>query len=167
MPEQITKDSVVGDELHHWTIQEYQQYRRPMAWFVMMGIAGAILIFLSLLWGNFLFLVIILLFGIILFLQSEQEPATVPFSITNLGIMVGNRLYVYDELESFYIIYHPPQVKSLYFETKSVWRPRVHVPLDDQNPLDIRDTLLEHLKEDLEKEEEPMSEKLARDFQIH
>lgn len=167
MPQQMARTTVAGDILHQWTIQEYEQYTRKLSWFVLMGIVGSVLIILALWRGNFLFLVIIILFGIILFLQSEQRPPQIPFKITDIGIIIGSRLYAYDELENFYIIYQPPVVKSLYFETKAPYRPRIHIPLLDQNPLEIRESLLQFLPEDLEQEQEPLSERMARDLQIH
>ena len=47
--------------------------------------------------------------------------------------------------KSFFIIYQPPEVKSLYFEFKALTKPRLVIPLKDQNPVEIRKTLLEHL----------------------
>jgi hypothetical protein len=36
------------------------------------------------------------------------------------------------------------------------------IPLENQNPLDIRKLLTEYLEEDLDKEDEPISEGLSR-----
>ena len=45
----------------------------------------------------------IILFAIILFLQSHQLPPQVDFKITELGIIVGGRFYTYSEFNNFYI----------------------------------------------------------------
>jgi len=41
------------------------------------------------------------------------------------------------------------------------------VPLLDENPLTVRDSLKTFLEEDLEKEAEPMSDLFARRWKIH
>ena len=167
MPEQINDSSLIGQTLHEWTIQEYEQHQRGTAWYIIMFILGTFLVVFSLLKGNFLFALVIMLFAIILFLQTKQAPLQLVFRITDLGVIVGNRFYSYSELDSFYFIYQPPQVKTLYFETKSAFRPLLPIPLLDVNPLDVRTSLLEFLSEDVEKEQEPVSDQIARNWRFH
>ncbi len=167
MPQQIADSTLVGDTLHEWTIQEYEQHQRGTAWYIVMCILGTFFVIYSLVTGNFLFALVIMLFAIILFLQTKQTPPQLPFRITDLGVVVGTRFYSYSELDFFYIIYQPPQVKTLYFETKSAFRPVLRIPLLDVNPLDVRASLLEFLSEDVEKEEEPVSDQIARNWRIH
>ncbi len=158
---------MLGKDLHEWEIKEYEQYERGTKWYLLMIIIGSALVIYGIFSGNFLFALIIILFAIILFLQSHQKPTQVPFKITELGLVIGNRFYDYGELESFYIIYDPPEVKSLFVETKSTVKPLLRIPLNEHNPLRIRDTLKEFLLEDLEKEEEPYSDKFARAWKLH
>ena len=108
-----------------------------------------------------------LLFAIIIFLQSHQKPLELPFVITELGVVLNNRFYPYSELENFYIIYNPPEVKMLFIETLSTLRPALRIPLMDRDPNEVRHTLREFLSEDIEKEEEPFSDMVARRWQIH
>ncbi|MBU0597077.1 hypothetical protein KJ641_03470 [Patescibacteria group bacterium] len=167
MPIKIEEDTIVGSLKFEWTIQEYDQHERNRAWYFFMLVVGFILIIQAVLTGNFLFALIIILFAIILFLQSHQEPLQVPFQITELGIIISDRFYTWKEFESFYIIYQPPQVKTLFLETGSIWRPILRIPLLDNNPIEIKHTLREFLAEDLEKEEEPISDQLGRNWRIH
>ncbi|PIT86513.1 MAG: hypothetical protein COU33_02745 [Candidatus Magasanikbacteria bacterium CG10_big_fil_rev_8_21_14_0_10_43_6] len=167
MPQQVTVDTLVGDTLYQWTIKEYEEHTRGKRWYIVMSVVGVLLVLFGLLSGNFLFSLIIMLFAIILYLQSHQKAPDVLVSITDLGVLIGSRFYSYGELESFYLIYEPPHVKSLFFETQSVYRPRIQVPLLDMNPIDIRKSLLSFLQEDIEKEQEPFSEQFARNWQIH
>ena len=167
MPKPLTRDTLTGDVLHQWTIQEYDQHKRGTVWYVLMISLGLILILYGLLYSNFLFSLIIILGAIILFLQSHQEPPQVAFQITELGVVVGTKFYAYSELDSFYLIYNPPEIKTLFIETNSALRPMLRVPLLDENPLEIRASLREFLDEDLEKEEEPKGDTLARRWKIH
>ncbi len=153
--------------MHEWTILEYEQHERNLAWYVIMGLAGLFLVGYGLLTGNFLFALIIILFAIILFLRSHQTPNQVLFQITELGVVVGSRFYPYTELKDFYIIYNPPAVKTLFLNPNSIMRPILHIPLLDKNPVEVKHSLRAFLPEDLEKEKEPISEEIGRSWKMH
>ncbi len=165
MPQQITENTTIGNPLYEWAFPEYEKFSRGRLWYAIMISLGVIFIVYGMASGNFLFSLIIALFGIILFIQQHQDPHQIAFAITDLGIVVGNRFYTYSELEAFYIIYDPP-IKTLFFETKTTLHPVLHIPIQDQNPLDLRFALLEFLPEDLEKDAEPTSELAARNWKI-
>ncbi|MFA6427777.1 MAG: hypothetical protein WCW16_05070 [Candidatus Magasanikbacteria bacterium] len=167
MPKQISPDIIIGEVLHEWSIPEYEQYQRNKAWYIIMFVLGGSMVLYAILSNNFLFALIIILFAIILFLQSHQQPIVIPFKITEMGVVVNNRFYSYIELDSFYLFYNPPDVKTLFIETRNVSRPKLRVPLMDMDPNEIRATLKEFLEEDLEKEEEPISDMIGRKWQIH
>jgi len=167
MAEVLSENTILGDVLHQWTIREYERHERGTWWHVFMITLGLGLIVYALVTSNFLFALVIVLFGIILYLQSNQHPQDVQFAITDLGILVGVTFYPYADFESFYLIYRPPHVKMLYFDPKGALKPLVRIPLFDENPVELRHTLLEHLNEDLEKEDEPLSDQFARNWKIH
>jgi hypothetical protein len=167
MPKKLSEQPITGETLHEWTIQEYEQHERALLWYILMLSVGLAMVLFAMFTGNFLFAVIIILFAIILFLQSHQLPPQVAFKITELGVILGDRFYPYSEFDSFYIIYQPPEVKTLYLTHKSIYRPMLRIPLLDENPVETRHTLREFLSEDLEKEEEPMADRVARNWRIH
>ncbi len=167
MPKPLDQQTNLGEVLHEWTIQEYEQHARGLPWYVISIILGIGLVFYGILTGNFLFSLIIILFAIILFLQSHQAPPQVRFQIAELGVVIGNRFYNYSEFDSFYIIYNPPEIKTLFLETKSPFRPKIVVPFLDQDPVEIRQTLRAYVAEDTEKEDEPLGERIARNWRIH
>lgn len=167
MPQIVQDNTLIGDIIEEWEVKEYEHYPRPRAWYVIMGTGGALLILYSIITGNLLFSAIIILSGIILFLQDNHPAEAVPVAITDLGVVVGNRFYPYKELESFFIVYQPPEVKVLFIKTKSALRPMLRISLLEHNPVDIRSKLRKYMNEDLDQEEEPTSDKLARWWQIH
>ena len=168
MPKKLEENLNIGEVLHEWSIPEYEQHERNRAWYIIMGVIGVSLIVYSLLSANFLFSLILILFIIIIFLQSHQEPIIIPFRITDLGVIVNDRFYLYSELNEFYIIYNPgDELKMLYVETVGNFTPRLRVPLMDNDPNEIRITLRSFIDENLEKEEEPFSDMIARKWRIH
>ncbi len=167
MPETLTKNSITGDVVHEWTVQEYDQHQRGLLWYIFMISGALVLVVYGFISNNFLFSLIIILSAIILFIQSYQAPPQVPFAITELGVILGNRFYKYSELKDFYIIYQPPEVKTLFIEPKSGLRPILRIPLLDQDPLDIREAMTMFLEEELEIEDEPFTDMFARRWKIH
>lgn len=168
MPKKIEENLNIGEILHEWSIPEYEQHERNRAWYIIMGVVGTILIAYSLLSSNFLFSLVLILFIIIIFLQSHQEPIIIPFRITDLGVIVNDRFYQYSELNEFYIIYNPEEgLKMLYLETAGNFTPRLRVPLMDNDPNEIRITLRSFMEENIGKEEEPFSDMIGRKWRIH
>ena len=158
---------LTGDIIHQWTIQEYDQHQRGVRWYIIMITAGLLFVVYGLMSNNFLFSLIIILAGIIMFIQSHQSPPQVLFAITELGVVIGHKFYNYSELKSFFIIYQPPEVKNLFFQTASAVHPIVSIPLLDVNPVEIRETLLEFMSEDLDTEKEPLSVTIARRWRMN
>lgn len=168
MPQNLAKEEVnVGNIIFTWKVKEYRQYERDRRWYTIMLVVGILLVAYGVIAANYLFALIIILFGIIIFLGDLREPLEVPFGITNLGIIVGNKFYRFSELNNFWVIYNPPEVKNLYFSFSSFFKHRLQVPLLDFDPRPIREYLNQYLNEDLEQEEEPMSDRFARLFRLH
>lgn len=166
MPKPITEGLAIGQPRHEWTISEYEPVRWSKNWYITMITLGLVLVIVGLITENPLFSLIIILFGIILYLQSQQKSPQVLFMITDLGVILGNRFYPYAELENFSLIYNPP-VKKLFIETHSPVRPMLRIPLLEENPVDLRNTLLEFLPENTEREEEPVSDLIARWWKLN
>lgn len=167
MPKPLTENLTMGDTLHEWILSEFEEHERGHLWYFLVISVGVVLVLIAIFSDNFLFALIIILGAIIMFLQHHQEPQRVLFQITELGIVLGKKFYSFSELNDFYIIYQPPRVKALFIGTKSIARPTLRIPLYSQNPIEIRHTLLQHLDEDLEKEEEPLSESIVRHWKLH
>jgi len=161
MPEETNKDQVHGKKLLSWKFFEFNQYQRNKGWYVGMTIVGGFLVIYALLTQNLLFaLVIIMIVLVILMMQRNARELT--FTIYEDGILLSEQFFDYKEIEKFYIIYEPPEIKSLYFEFKSIFHPRAPINLMDQNPVKVRELLLQYLPEDLERENEPFSDQIAR-----
>ncbi len=54
----------------------------------------------------------------------------------------------------------------LFFQSKSALEPMVRIPLLDTDPVEVRFSLLQYLPEDSEKEDEPISDQLARNLRL-
>ena len=151
-----------GKILASWSVSEYEKHERSLVWYIAAGVLGFALFVWAIFTFNYLFALIIVLFSAIVYLRATSDPNIVKFLITTKGVRIGRREYQYKDIDRFWIIYDPPDVKKLYLAFKRSLAPRVMVPLKNQNPVKIREILLDFLFEDLEKEDEPMSEVIGR-----
>lgn len=166
----MNKDKEINKEhgkiLMSWSFSEDDHYERSWMWYVGILLVGLLFLVYAIMVNNFLFALIILISVIIIFTYSVKEPTEVNITITDNGIAIGKKFFSYEQLKNFWIVYNPPQVKKLFFNPKSRIMPELTVSLGDENPLKVREMLLKYLEEDLDREEEPLSEEVARWFKI-
>ena len=156
-----------GKGLFNWNVPEYEQHNRSKIWYISAISIAVLLILFSFLTNNFLFAVIIIIASLIIILNDGSVPVSVNIKIMEEGIIVGKKFYDYDEFKNFSIVYKPRlDVKNLYLEFKNVLKHRLSIPLNNINPLPIRENLLKYLEEDLERTDQPLSEGLARLFKL-
>lgn len=152
----------IGNVLKSWEMPEFIAHDRGRWWYFIAGVLAAILLVYAIVKTNYLFAIIILIFAIIIILSGLRKPEPIAVQITETGILLGEHFYPYRDINCFHIVYQPPMVKCLYFETKSSLRPRVTLHLENENPVEIRNLLAEHIKEDHEQLDEPFSEFIGR-----
>ena len=159
-------DSDYSKVVFSWIFPEFEKPQRGRLWYIITTLLGIFLVVYSIKEFNFLLLVIVILIVFILYLYHIKEVEDIDFKIVDTGIVVDNKFFMWKALKSFYIIYEPPKVKHLYFSFSSITRPILTVPLENQNPLKIREYLLEYLIEDIEKEREPLGQLIGRDLKL-
>lgn len=150
-----------GEVLVTWPVDEYENHTRGLLWYLLFALLGSAALIYALATQNFLFAVIVMMFGVIIGLSSLRDPRQMDFVVTEIGVGVGHQFFSFKELENFWILYDD-EVKNLYFEFKRSLRPHLVVPLYDVNPLPVREILLEFLDEELEDFEEPLSDYFGR-----
>lgn len=151
-----------GNVLLHWVVDEYEQHHRGPLWYLIVVVLGLGMLVYALATQNFLFAIIVIMFGVIIGLSALREPQRLPFIVTDLGVAVGGKFFPYKEFDNFWILYEPPEVKNIYFEFRRSPRPHLVVPLYDENPLELRKILLDYIDENPDEEEEPLSDFFGR-----
>ena len=145
-----------------WSVPEYSEHKRSKRWYMIAITILSLLLIYSFLTANFLFAIILIIVGITMTIQDRQKTPEVIFSISDDGITLGEKLYSFSTFKNFWMYYDPEENKMLFLEFKNSIKPRLAVPLLNKNPLRVRSILLRYLTEDIEKENEPVSEQLTR-----
>ena len=149
-----------------WEFAEYKKIKRSRLWYLMLGILLAILLGIAIVQKNFLFAVILILAAFIYIWQSLQEPLKIRVTIDETGIQVGKKKIPYHVLKNFWLVYQPPESKFLYLSFENSLKTNLALPLEDVNPLTVREILIKFLEEDVEKENEELYETLDRLFRF-
>jgi len=145
-----------------WEFPKFENYQRRKGWYIWATIIFVLLILYSVLSANFLFGLIIILATIIIFLNHHKGNSKINFAVTPKGIQVDNKFHNFKDIQNFWIIYEPPQVKKVYFQLKNAFKTTFSIPLEKINPLEVRKTLKQHLEENLDKESESTLDTLER-----
>lgn len=156
----------VGNALVSWETWEYQPLERSKTWYLIGGAITTALLIYSIVIANYLFAIIVLMTGVIMLLNGMRHPKREQVHITDMGIVVGDSFYDYKIIKEFALVYEPPMVKNLYIDFNSVLRPMVSIQLEDVDPNLVRESLLPYVFENLEREDEALTDMLRRLYKM-
>ncbi|PWB38583.1 MAG: hypothetical protein C3F02_02620 [Parcubacteria group bacterium] len=163
-PEDTSPD--YGGILADWHFAESATHQRGRLWYIIFSLIVVALLVFSYFSKNPTFAVILVLGLIIYIITEKRGPTIFHLLVTEDGLIINDKFTSYEDLDSFYIIYFPPQIKNLYIQPKGSWRQIINIHLSDQNPVEIRRLLLKYLREDIEKEEMPLSDGLIHRLKL-
>lgn len=116
-----------------WQAQEYEFDDKSAEWYWALGIIATASIIASILFGNYLLAIVSASAAVALGLQATKEPHVHFFQLSEKGLSIGNRLYLFDLMHSFsvleYIDNSKPPVLSI--KTHSLLSPHLMIPLED------------------------------------
>jgi len=148
-----------------WQAESHKQHLRSPAWYVIFGLVALCLIIFGI-WSKSVTTVatfITVIFVVIVI--TSQKPRMLNYKVTKTGIAVGETVYPYKVIKTFWINYRPPEIKTLNFETSAYLNNLVTLQLGNQDPVTLKLFLSQYLRENLEREES-FSETLARRLKI-
>ncbi|TSC78445.1 MAG: Uncharacterized protein G01um101429_776 [Parcubacteria group bacterium Gr01-1014_29] len=130
-----------------WQAPEYTQYKRSPDWYWSVGILTIGIFITALVFHNILFAIFILLAGFTIALYGARPARVVTFTLLGEGIRIQDRVYPYEMLKSFWIFYHPPNIKEISVESHKFIMPHIKIPLGDTNPVTVRAYLQQFMPE--------------------
>jgi len=143
------KDEIKINDLREfeWEAAEFEKTEKEKSWFIMPAIVVIVLGVFALLTDNYLFLVVIITGFVSFYVYARKSPRIVRFRIDEKGVEVDGRLHEYTDLRSFWLFYNPPLEKTLSIRGKKTFFPYLKIPLDKENPTEIRKYLLKFIPE--------------------
>jgi len=155
-----------GKKILVWEFWESEGQKKTVGWYAII-----ILIFLglslsALFFQNYLFLIFLILIFVILAIEWKSPAEKRKIEIFEEGVVVANKFYEWDDLETFWIIYQPPQIKKLYLNPKGTFNLEFSISLEDQDPRKVRNIFKEYVEEDLERKNETLFDSVRRGLKI-
>ena len=105
--------------------------------------AGALLFFHQ----DILTAIFLVLSSLVLILYANKKPALSNIIVNRAGVTIDDYTYYYKELKSFWLDYSPYGPKELSLEAKKWYMPYVKVPIENQNPVEIRSLMINFINE--------------------
>ncbi|HZS43198.1 MAG TPA: hypothetical protein VFA52_03210 [Candidatus Paceibacterota bacterium] len=143
-----------------WQALEYHHEPKSVDWFWAVGIIALCIAVTSVIYGDILFAILVLIGAGSLAIYAVREPELVQFELNEKGVRIDRKLYPYATLESFWVEEHRnvhPRPKLL-IKSQKITMPLIVIPIEEIHPDDIRNFILNYLPE--EEHYEPLSQKL-------
>lgn len=90
--------------LFEWEGKEYEHNPRSADWYWALGIIAVAATIAAILFGNYLFALLIVVAAVAVALHSAKHPSVHTFRIFEHGLMIGNDLHPYERMVSFSVL---------------------------------------------------------------
>ncbi len=130
-----------------WDAHEYEHKERSSDWFWAVGIIAVALAIATIIFGDVIFGILILISTCSLALFINRPPETIHVVVNEHGIARGSTLYPYSTLKSFFVDELHPH-KKIILHSQKLLMPLIVIPLGDTDPERIHNLLLRVLPEE-------------------
>ena len=152
------------ETLYQWTAPEFAYTQKPAGWYLAVSAFFAILItiaffFLSSDFQKWVTMGLLGVMAVATVIWGNRKPNTLEYSLTNYGIGIGSKKYLFDDFSVFYeyMDYNQPSIDLV---PGKRFGTLVSLPLATADAANIKEAL-EHMVPQIEHNENPI-DKLAR-----
>lgn len=133
--------------LLEWEALEYDHLPKDKRWFLIGGVIAAAIILYGLFTANYFLSLLTIIAGFLVFVYAVRPPKMIYSAVTSRGVQIGRRIFLYEDLNSFWIFYEAAGMKELSLESKKAVVPFIRVPLGEIDPVEIRELLIRFVPE--------------------
>lgn len=148
-----------------WTAPEYVKFKKGILWYLIFAtifLGGAVVAYI---YSSWTFSLVLLAFCASYLVFDQKKPKNVRVILSDVGIKVGDRVYQYGRIRTFWVIYNPPFAKSLNIRVHNEFLVDIEIQLGDQDPGEICEFLSRKLPE-LEGKTESVLKHFERLFKL-
>jgi len=146
----------------YWEAPEHNHIEKTSDWYWILGIIAVAGSVASIIFGNVLFSIVILLGATTMFITGNRKPRIIPFEVSARGIRIDDVLYPYTTLQSFYLDEDNLPEPQLLAKPKKLFAPLLILPVPEEYIVEIETIIAARLVE--EYIEEPFSHRLLEFF---
>jgi len=133
-----------------WEMQIIRS-EKSSTWYWMVFFVAALVVFVGLFMDNILLAIFAIAGGFAVIIQGSQKPEHVSVELNEKGIRINNKLFLYEHLESFWIITEEEE-SNLLFKSEKALGPSTRIPLSEIPPELARAYLEQFLLEEEQEE---------------
>lgn len=130
-----------------WDAYEHNHGERGSDWFWMLGIGALAVTVASILLGNVLFGVLVLVAAFVVALVAARPVRIVSYAVTTRGLRIDDLLYPYSSLESFALTEEHPEGPQLLIKSSRLFMPLLVIPVPEEYVDEIEDVVAARLPE--------------------
>jgi len=153
--EEVVDKSYLNNALMHWQAPEHEIVEKDKKWYLYAGLVLSAIVAFAIYSNSPVMAITFILIGVVGYIFLNKEPRIVDFAITQDGIIASRDIYEFDNMHSFWIFYEPGQKKVISLHMKNKIMPHVHIPVHDEDPVEIRKILMEYIPE-IKQEQSPI-----------
>lgn len=130
--------------IFEWEGKNYSFEEKGSDWYWALGIIATAAVIASILFNNLILALVIAAGAGALAIEARQRPRTHYFAITDHGVVVDDRLYVYEDMLSFSVLEYADETMppSLSIKTRHLLAPHLLIPIVAHDPVDIYEYFL-------------------------
>jgi hypothetical protein len=155
-------DEELNENLN-WSALEYEEKEKSQDWFWALGIIVVTGSIAAIIFGDYFFAVLLVLSGLLLGFFAIKKPETIFYELNNQGLKIGNRLYLYENIKSFWVqIEQVGQINKkplLFIHSERIFMPIIAIPIVETMAEEIHFILISKNVAEVEMKEHP-SEKI-------
>jgi len=130
-----------------WRAREYEHRPKNKRRVLIIGLFLSAIVIYAIATQSPIMAITFILIGIVGYLGLTREAPVLDIFIDIEGIHIGNEVYPYENIRSFWVFYEPGERKCISIHTNGDLTPYVHIPLGTTDPLQVRAVLLQFLPE--------------------
>jgi hypothetical protein len=153
-----------------WSALEYEEREKSKDWFWALGIIVVTSSVAAIIFSDYFFAALLILSGLLLGFFAIKKPDVIFYELNEGGLRIGNRLYLYENIKSFWVQIEQPKathqqnietiIKPLLFiHSERIFMPIITIPIEEIMAQDIHSLMLsKNIAE--EEMQEHLSEKI-------
>lgn len=130
-----------------WEAYEHQHDEKKSDWYWILGILTLASFVASILLGNTLLGILILIGGAVAAILAARPPKIVSYAVTQRGLRIEDTLYPYTTLEAFCIDGDCPKGPQLLVRSEKMFMPLLILPLPEDTIDDIEEIIAQRIPE--------------------
>jgi len=141
--------------LFFWQAVEFESQKKSASWFVYVVVAALAIIGIFVWQRQWLSIGVTIAAVAALWSQARTSGRKKNYAIYDQGVTIDNRVYTFDQFKSFWIFPHQDRLVIRFEQLRRLALP-IEMPVEGENPDQIRLLLAKHLPEEEEKGEDVM-----------